>query len=95
MANQFYLWQKLLSRFELWKSEREKDKSFGTEKIINNIELSEKDFTAQILKPNELEKAYRFRYKIFCEELKWLPLNKEKKETDIYDQYSIHFGVFC
>ncbi|MBU4369400.1 GNAT family N-acetyltransferase [Patescibacteria group bacterium] len=63
-------------------------------KIKNNIILSEEDFTARILKFNGIEKAYRFRYKIFCEELQWLPLNTSEKEFDEYDQFSIHFGVF-
>lgn len=57
-------------------------------------EIRERDFIARILKSNELEKAYQFRYKVFCEELKWLPINKEKKEMDRYDRCSIHFGVF-
>jgi len=90
MANKFYLWQKFLSRFRLWKSEDSKTKSCEDDDIM----VYEGDFRAKILKFNELEKAYQFRYKIFCEELGWLPLNPDKKESDEYDQFSIHFGVF-
>lgn len=91
MADKFYPWQKLLSRFKLRKSG-----TVGNEKIKteNDIVLYEGDFMARILKNDEIEKAYPFRYKIFCEELKWLPLNENKKEFDEYDQFSVHFGVF-
>ena len=74
----FSLWQKFLSRFGLWK----------------NIELKENTFIARVLKSNELEKAYRFRYRVFCEELRWFPPNNSKKENDHYDKFSVHFGVF-
>jgi len=64
--------------------------------MTNNIKIKEGNFTARILKSDELEKAYQFRYEIFHKELKWFPPDKEKRkiDTDMYDQFSIHFGVF-
>jgi len=66
----------------------------GRVKEIKSIRLKEGEFLAKNLNQHEIEKAYRFRYKIFCEELKWLPNNNNEKESDEYDQYSVHFGVF-
>jgi len=63
-------------------------------KEIKSIRLKEGEFLAKNLNQHEIEKAYRFRYKIFCEELKWLPKNTVEKESDEYDQHAIHFGVF-
>src|SRR3990172_3403512 len=44
--------------------------------------------------PLDLEKAYNLRYKIFAEELKWVPEQDIKFEIDDYDQQAISFGVF-
>jgi len=91
MINPFYLWQKLLSKVRLRKGEK-----ISNEKIKNDhsVILYEGDFIARTLKKDEMKRAYRFRYKIFCEELRWLPLNESKEEFDEYDQFSIHFGIF-
>jgi len=93
MANKFYPWQKFLSRFRLWKSEKIRNRNRKI-KNDNNTVLYEGNFTARILKNDDIKKAYKFRYKIFCEELNWLPLNKDKEEFDDYDRFSIHFGIF-
>ncbi|MEM5810074.1 MAG: acyl-homoserine-lactone synthase [Candidatus Aenigmatarchaeota archaeon] len=84
--NKFSSWQKFLSRFGLRKS-KEKD-------IENNLILKERNFVGKILTNKEIEEAYRFRYKVFHEELRWLPLNDEGKDIDKYDKYSVHFGIF-
>ncbi len=42
---------------------------------------------------SELEELYRLRYKVYCEEYKYIDQDKHpnKFETDEYDQYSDHF----
>ncbi len=47
----------------------------------------------EVIDENMLEKIYRFRYDIVCEELEFFDksLYKDKKETDKYDKYSTHF----
>jgi len=56
---------------------------------------NENKFTAKNLDLNEeIEEAFRLRYKIFCEGLKWFPLNDDGKECDQYDLCSVHFGVY-
>lgn len=40
-----------------------------------------------------LDRVYRFRYKIWCEELGYIEPNSEKKEQDIYDDYSDQFAI--
>ncbi|GAB4535684.1 MAG: hypothetical protein Fur0020_03190 [Thermodesulfovibrionia bacterium] len=47
-----------------------------------------------LLTEEEKIQAYRLRHKIFCEELKWLPLSGDGLEIDEYDSYSFFFGVF-
>jgi N-acyl-L-homoserine lactone synthetase len=42
----------------------------------------------------ELFKSYRLRYRIFCEELGWVPQNADAVETDGYDGNAVSFGVF-
>lgn len=77
-----------LSRAELGKG-----KNHGID-ARDGLIMKERNFMGRILKSDEIEKAYKLRYKIFHEELKWLPLNTEKGDIDKYDKYSIHFGVF-
>ncbi len=46
--------------------------------------------------PDIMQKIYRFRYEIVCEELGFFDahLYPEKLETDLYDNYASHFVVF-
>lgn len=39
-------------------------------------------------------KAHALRYKVFCNELGWLPQNPHRLEIDSYDKGAIFFGVF-
>jgi len=59
--------------------------------ILNN---EENELLVKILERDELNNAYKLRYKIFCEELAWLPKNKHQEEKDLYDGKAIHFGAF-
>lgn len=47
----------------------------------------------EVIDENMLERIYRFRYDIVCEELGFFDksLYKDKKEKDKYDKYSTHF----
>jgi len=44
----------------------------------------------------DLEKIYQLRYDVYCMQKKFLnPENyPEKKEMDVFDKYSLHFGAF-
>ena len=85
MANQFYLWQKLLSRFRLWKSE-------------NNLEFRIEGYIIKELNSHnreEIEASQKLRYNIFCKELGWgIKFPAEGKEYDRYDEYAVSFGIF-
>ncbi len=37
-----------------------------------------------------MERLYRFRYEILCEELEFFPKNSEKREVDKYDSFAKH-----
>jgi N-acyl-L-homoserine lactone synthetase len=43
----------------------------------------------------EEDEMYRLRYRVYCEEFKYLNASDfpEKKEKDIYDPYSVHFVI--
>ncbi len=45
----------------------------------------------EVLDENMLERVYRFRYDIVCEELGFFEKNELKKESDKYDRFSSHF----
>src|SRR4030042_1760793 len=47
----------------------------------------------QISSPEELSAAYKLRKVIYSDLLKWVSCNEEQ-ETDEYDKYATHFGVF-
>jgi N-acyl-L-homoserine lactone synthetase len=47
----------------------------------------------QISNPEELSRAFKLRKSIYSDLLKWVACNKEQ-ETDLYDKYASHFGVF-
>lgn len=59
-----------------------------------DLEISEGKFSVKILEREDLSNAYKLRYKIFCEELSWLPLNPDCEEKDHHDEKAVHFGVF-
>lgn len=40
--------------------------------------------------PELIEHCFRVRYRVYCEELRWEPLNKEKLEYDEFDDQSLH-----
>ena len=45
----------------------------------------------EVLDENMLERVYRFRYDIVCEELGFFDKNELRIETDKYDPFSTHF----
>ncbi|MFZ5863505.1 MAG: acyl-homoserine-lactone synthase [Nitrospirota bacterium] len=38
--------------------------------------------------------SYRLRHKVFCEQLRWVPVNTPQLEIDRYDQVAVPLGVF-
>ena len=51
-------------------------------------------FVKVLNESEELEKNYRLRYQVFCEELKWVRCRIDKREIDFYDKHSKYIGVF-
>lgn len=47
-----------------------------------------------LIKREEIEQAYRLRYKVFHEELKWIPSREDKLDRDRYDEWSHLLGIF-
>ncbi len=43
----------------------------------------------------EKEEAYRLRYQVFTEELRWVPCNQEGMEIDDYDSNCVLLGLFA
>lgn len=68
------------------------------EKKLSNssdVNFYEADYSVrEISTETDLLKSYRLRHEIFCEELKWVPVNHEKMEIDSYDENATSFGVF-
>jgi len=59
-------------------------------------DFHERDLRVKTLvKKYEKEEAYRLRYKVFVEELGWVPYNRDKKEVDGYDNSCILVGIFA
>ena len=54
-------------------------------------------FTTSVLSnPRELEAIYRLRYRVYCEERRFLPPESypDGLECDVYDRHSINFATF-
>lgn len=47
-----------------------------------------------LVSEEEYDQAYRLRYRIFSEELRWVLQSQNDKEMDEYDDYAVSFGVF-
>ena len=61
----------------------------------SNVFIREGELLAKtITNEDEKIKAHRLRYRIFCEELKWVPKNQDLQEKDAYDESAVSFGVF-
>jgi predicted GNAT family N-acyltransferase len=67
--------------------------------ILSNVMISEMNKTLtfrEITEPDELEKAFRFRYEEYSKSrlCPYLKKNEEKIDIDIFDLHSRHFGLF-
>lgn len=40
--------------------------------------------------PDLVEACFKVRYRVYCEELRWEPLNDEKLEYDQFDEHALH-----
>ncbi len=59
------------------------------------IRLDEGDyFVKNLLTEEETVKASHLRYRVFCQELGWLPKSEKELEIDDYDNNAVFFGVF-
>jgi N-acyl-L-homoserine lactone synthetase len=47
-----------------------------------------------ITAPDDLAEAYRLRHRVFCTRLGWVPSSPEGLETDRYDAWAHHLGVY-
>lgn len=48
-----------------------------------------------ITAPDDLAEAYRLRHRVFCTRLGWVPPSPEGMETDRYDAWAQHLGVYA
>lgn len=59
------------------------------------VHITEGDYEVRTLhEANDLILAYRLRYTFFSEQLKWVPHAETGLETDLYDRFAVHVGVF-
>lgn len=42
----------------------------------------------------EHETAFRLRYEVFCEELRWVPASLSRLDVDAYDEFAHSLGIF-
>lgn len=49
---------------------------------------------AHLVDPYSLELLYRFRYRIYVDELGWLPSNERETLTDEFDAHSFNYAAF-
>jgi ubiquinone/menaquinone biosynthesis C-methylase UbiE len=87
MANKFYYWQKFLSKFELWKSERENKEEIKREE-------KETKFSEEALQLLETLEKENWQIKEFLiKDYKGLPVSPETKE--IFYNYYITHSIFA
>ena len=60
---------------------------------LKDIEFREGEFTVRTLREEELRSSYRFRHKVFAEQLKWVPASPDGEEVDLYDLWGKTVGV--
>ncbi|MBH0199667.1 MAG: GNAT family N-acetyltransferase [Nitrospira sp.] len=60
---------------------------------LKDVEFREGEFTVRTLREEELKSSYRFRHKVFAEQLKWVPASPDGEEMDLYDLWGKTVGV--
>ena len=60
---------------------------------LKDVEFREGEFVVRTLGEEELKDSYRFRHKVFAEELKWVPASPDGEEMDLYDLWGKTVGV--
>lgn len=60
---------------------------------LKGIEFQEGEFTVRTLREEELKCSYRFRHKVFAEQLQWVPASPDGEEVDLYDLWGHTVGV--
>ena len=60
---------------------------------VKDVEFQEGEFTVRTLREEELKSSYRFRHKVFAEQLKWVPASSDGEEMDLYDLWGKTVGV--
>ena len=48
---------------------------------LKDIEFREGEFTVRTLREEELRSSYRFRHRVFAEQLKWVPASPDGEEV--------------
>lgn len=61
---------------------------------LKDVEFREGEFTVRTLGEEELRSSYRFRHRVFAEQLKWVPASPDGEEMDLYDLWGKTVGVF-
>jgi N-acyl-L-homoserine lactone synthetase len=60
---------------------------------LKDVEFREGEFTVRTLREEELKSSYRFRHKVFADQLKWVPASPDGEEMDLYDLWGKTVGV--
>lgn len=60
---------------------------------LKDVEFREGEFTVRTLREEELKGSYRFRHRVFAEQLKWVPVSPDGEEMDLYDLWGKTVGV--
>jgi N-acyl-L-homoserine lactone synthetase len=60
---------------------------------LKDIEFQEGEFTVRTLREEELKSSYRFKHKVFAEQLKWAPVSPDGEDMDLYDLWGKTVGV--
>ncbi|HEX5647813.1 MAG TPA: GNAT family N-acetyltransferase [Nitrospira sp.] len=60
---------------------------------LKDVEFREGEFTVRTLREEELKDSYRFRHRVFAEQLKWVPASPDGEEMDLYDLWGKTVGV--
>lgn len=71
------------------------DKEGTANQLLQPVMIEEDGYVFRnVEKDGELEQVYQLRHRVFCDELRWVGGNGNFKERDVYDDYSVSFGIF-
>ena len=60
---------------------------------LNDVEFQEGEFIVKTLENADLKQSYRFRHRVFAEQLQWVPASADHEEVDMYDLWGVTMGL--